>query len=132
MVLKQPRGWNCFFTYTPVLFGRKVMSHMPIYVPVLVSFIVNLTKPRVTWEERSSVEEFPLLEWHIALAVRNCLDVERSSPLWVAPSLGECANLYKKTNRTQPREQASGQYSSMVSASVSICVPSLTSLSNEA
>lgn len=132
MVLKQPRGWNCCFTCTPVLFGRQVMSYMPIYVPALVSFIVNLTKPRVTWEQRSSVEEFPLLEWHIALALKNCFDVEGSSPLWAALSVQECANLYKKTNRTQLREQASGQYSSMVSASVSICVPSLTSLSNKA
>lgn len=44
------------------------MSYMPIYVPVLVGFIVNLTKPRVTWEERSSVEEFPLPEWPIAVS----------------------------------------------------------------
>lgn len=72
---------------------------------MLVIFIINLTQPRVSWEEGTSTEKLPKSDWPVAMSVNDCLDW---SLMWrTQPTVGS----------NFPR-QAGKQCASMVSASV--------------
>lgn len=63
----------------------QVGSLLPL--KLLVSFIVILEQPRVTWEENTSIEELPGSYLPVG-GVLMIIDVEGPSPQWVVTLLG--------------------------------------------
>lgn len=121
------RHWSCSKppVYAGTAFPLGFLVETPHLCPSWLVFTVNLIW--VSWKEKISNEDFPWSNWPMTMSVRELsllmIDVRGPSPLWAAPSLGNCCLSYE-SRKLNMRETTGCQAEFLlVSASVPTWIP---------